>query len=1150
MNFSTMAQWQKTTIKRDNGEVSDIYNNEYNKKMIQIGYIYRYNENEEKGILVYGYNWDYTANPTKPIKFSKYDCISEVHTGQLVYFELQNEGSATHIEEASLANFKRDVIQEIVSCYELRDLNDCYKITTIRYENLQDCFWNRYYSDLTDLVSDSGDISEHNRLYKIRNRLLYDEELPESIDELFALFGTKEHYMEFKDNSSICIDILNMDEWFDSEAVKRGHYYGVTVKEILDLFDLFVKKRRVACEKSNNRRMIDDSVSPKWKLLIASLPDEDLRLICKKASMLQPVLPSKFCLDNLDVLSISFGFPDVAVCEAYYRYKIDAINTTTEYRYMSKKILAATYCAAKHDENEGVPACKMGKNVLQKLKDLLENQYQAVILDDVKQKLSLLSGNITYGEQKVLSLLTQGDFKYLEKLGNYIDAYNGITYYEDCVRLHYDCNCFYNIDHVFVTYNALIDEDKVCLKASIQRKVQVCIQRLADEKHKRANAYKVCCIIKKYPQYITHEDIVNIKNAVNSDYAKLDKLDDLNDVAKCCLITSEQHLARFKEITKDFDIKELLGIIERNYDKNIPVLTQAYLIREIIRKFDFKSLETFNCVKTEYGFICNLIGLIKWFNDKSEFEYLDSRAWAEILKETTDKLSKEDRWQLFEQGLISSPSMDNIREHLDNAYYQNNLKDEYFQKDCFQEAMVEDILSDTYCNKVFLILKTLNSQCYNMIRQSGNERVIFFLWAYLLDENINWKSTSQFFYLLPNDIQIKVFKYIFYLNATGHERFTAYELHQKLTNNGKQFLSMTLHVILYLLETKVNDLEARIKLKDLRNAYKIDIINPAIQQDMKMMSFVNEIKEFFYVCHGHLLLSNNYENINYIGEIVKKQTSTGDVFVISFYKFLVDESGCSLDYYDNDYKYISSAIQALSLNIPFVFDNGSYLVSTDYLLEIKEFVIKYKIIDKCNLFNDETPASLYSKYRVQCSDACCDICKINKMCRDVDPLCGIPFYWCNKQPCTRTGNFFNPADQWESYKFADLLNILCNNERNVQDKIWEAQSEIANFINNFLSKSIDDIIKDYHTNVEETIQSTTLKIENEIGVWTDSMSIVTDYKDFDDEEDYDDYRDNSDYEEQTYDRYAGSYAQDEMGYSDDDIDTIFDGDPDAYWNID
>lgn len=39
-------------------------------------------------------------------------------------------------------------------------------------------------------------------------------------------------------------------------------------------------------------------------------------------------------------------------------------------------------------------------------------------------------------------------------------------------------------------------------------------------------------------------------------------------------------------------------------------------------------------------------------------------------------------------------------------------------------------------------------------------------------------------------------------------------------------------------------------------------------------------------------------------------------------------------------------------------------------------------------------------------------------------------------------------------------------------------------------------------------------------------------------------------EEDTYERYNGSYAQDVMGYSDDDIDTIFDGDPMAYWNID
>ena len=39
-------------------------------------------------------------------------------------------------------------------------------------------------------------------------------------------------------------------------------------------------------------------------------------------------------------------------------------------------------------------------------------------------------------------------------------------------------------------------------------------------------------------------------------------------------------------------------------------------------------------------------------------------------------------------------------------------------------------------------------------------------------------------------------------------------------------------------------------------------------------------------------------------------------------------------------------------------------------------------------------------------------------------------------------------------------------------------------------------------------------------------------------------------EEETYERYNGTYAQDVAGYSDDEIDTIFEGDPSAYWNID
>ena len=68
-----------------------------------------------------------------------------------------------------------------------------------------------------------------------------------------------------------------------------------------------------------------------------------------------------------------------------------------------------------------------------------------------------------------------------------------------------------------------------------------------------------------------------------------------------------------------------------------------------------------------------------------------------------------------------------------------------------------------------------------------------------------------------------------------------------------------------------------------------------------------------------------------------------------------------------------------------------------------------------------------------------------------------------------------------------------------------------------------------------------------------SYGIYNGYLDLDDGEEYE-IKMSNDYEEdywrRQYGYYSGSYAQEEMGYSDDDIDTIFDGDPSAYWNID
>lgn len=66
--------------------------------------------------------------------------------------------------------------------------------------------------------------------------------------------------------------------------------------------------------------------------------------------------------------------------------------------------------------------------------------------------------------------------------------------------------------------------------------------------------------------------------------------------------------------------------------------------------------------------------------------------------------------------------------------------------------------------------------------------------------------------------------------------------------------------------------------------------------------------------------------------------------------------------------------------------------------------------------------------------------------------------------------------------------------------------------------------------------------------------ILSELLDMDKTQEKDNHSDNYDVNVDDYGtnfgEYAGSYAQDVEGYSDDVIDDAFDGDPDAYWNID
>ena len=64
------------------------------------------------------------------------------------------------------------------------------------------------------------------------------------------------------------------------------------------------------------------------------------------------------------------------------------------------------------------------------------------------------------------------------------------------------------------------------------------------------------------------------------------------------------------------------------------------------------------------------------------------------------------------------------------------------------------------------------------------------------------------------------------------------------------------------------------------------------------------------------------------------------------------------------------------------------------------------------------------------------------------------------------------------------------------------------------------------------------KLAEKFSIWENEHQ----QKDYDDYDDYD--------RRESYGQYAGSYAQDVEGLSDDFINDVLDGDPDAYWNID
>lgn len=573
--------------------------------MKKIGYVYRYNENEKKGILVYGYNVNVYTPQYIPVKFSSSNCISTIKTGQLVYFELIDTNTASNIERASLHNFKRDVIFDLVSNFDLNKWEEGIRQTIIRFENLENA------ESLSDNLGESREVFD-----------FHYNELPESIDELFALFGNCIQF-SFMDSEFLTVDILDIAYWIDQDIVKSHFYYGTTADQVLDLFNLFVVKEKKAYTRYSSREY-DKSISLNWKYLLLPLSREELVEVCKKEPMLQPTMPEDFCMKHLNMLSIEYGFPSLTVCDAFCRAQIMKVDSTTEYLFLKDKLNSYILRTNSKTKVYGVQPCELEDEIT----ELLDNRYKDVVLDNICKKLASISDGSIKWKERILLLLKE-NAEYLLKLGLTIDKYYNMLAKRGPGYIYL----------FFEDYNTLLEEDKEPYKASISAWGKEYITQIANSKYYLNKACDIYYGLRSLSKFFTKTFVNEIREIVNSEFAELGDFSELKYAYEGNLISEEQYLERYKCLTKNHTLQQLVQEITaiRNFSNEIPLSLQNYLVREIFNKFDFGNLKSYKYVKTDDGGISNMGELVEWLNHQYN---LDSKMVAGIVKEMTEKNDK------------------------------------------------------------------------------------------------------------------------------------------------------------------------------------------------------------------------------------------------------------------------------------------------------------------------------------------------------------------------------------------------------------------------------------------------------------------------------------------------------------------------------
>ena len=1137
--------------------------------MKKFGFIYKYNPSERMGILVFGVwkDWKHRGSTIKntPIIFYNNNLLSEVKTGQLVFFDLDGK-TASNIEPASLSNFKVEYINSLIRCQEEESefsfyqnntfisfeylnniiipnenkLSDNTKNFPITYDGSLPSLEELFKSSDNDkdkreqVKNDSDDdllflrfCDSPDSYYNIEfDSITHNEtinRLPKSIKELFNCFGKYKHKDRKKSTS---LNVFDLSLWADSEVLST-EYYGKKVDEILFLYDLFVLKNHY--DKNGNKmevKLDNNCISPMWSLLLSKFSEDDLKEIISKAPRLQPALPVDFCKKYTSFLTEDYGMPNVEICKLYCIHKIQNAKTVSDYNEIKHKLYVYYNCGATHLEGEGTPMCKMGKTSITNLQKRLEEQYENVIKKNILAQFSVLSE-----DSNVVNELANATSDEFNNIGLFFENYNTLKHK---FLEYYDL-----YDKVFDSYYKLSKLYQDALKTSLIN----CINEsaISATQSDYLSPFMLSYQVNKFGNLIFESTKQRIKELVNNRFSKLEDLEELMNAYKADYITSQQYCSKYEQITSNYNTYQFLDELHKLKDS--PIEIQWYVVSTIIDQLGYESLNSYKYIKIEYlDSICDIRSLLKWLASYGNLNDI-------VLKKAEDKicsvLSNDERWTLFEEKIVQSPGIENIREQLNKVYknkrnHEDISNKELLKRDCFQDAMLSDIDSIKDSRIQIFIADNLDSKHLYLMQLKTTGFLNLYLWQKQPSEFYDWDLIKTYFSELPADAQIRVLRFMFSKMASRDFPLSLDDLYSEFVETTTPACS-AICGILFMLKAKKNDMNVSITPAMLESVFG--------EEENQRFSFLNDSMELFYPCNGYIAISANRQDTEYLsfyGILTQEIKNNELYFVIYFYESPVDSFEKTIDYL-MDSEYVEIAKEVLLKNTYVEVINGKYYIHKSHEFFVKQFVIAYHIDDRCGLVSDPRVHPLYTNYIRKYEDSDNYICRGGSFGGSDPKQNNIPFFWCNKKMCVRRAHFLLPPSKWENYRFADLLFIVLGQSPDVRESVWRVNAEISQFICDY--KKISKLN-------DRNIHSKPLDEIEERGIWDESSSIYRKIYDeeFDEEyedeyeEEYEDYI--SDYDEPTYNRYNGSYAQDNMGYSDDDIDIIFDGDPDAYWNID